>query len=75
MNFSMCDYRATKRALAAEDVAMLRTILRDYCSARHIDRDSSTGLGAARELIRLLETGVSDCEHLQRHLESAFPGA
>ncbi|WP_165420817.1 hypothetical protein [Rhizobium ruizarguesonis] len=71
--FQAIDYRTAKRPLETSDVVMLRAVLRNYCAARQLDRDSSAALAGARELIRLFQDGVSDGECLRELLDVAFP--
>lgn len=56
------------RPLGAEEIAMMRGLLREYCSQRRCDRQGVVAEEAARHLVALYQDGLSTEEELRRRL-------
>jgi len=56
------------RPLGAEEIAMMRGLLREYCSQRRCDRQGDVAEEAARYLITLYQNGLGTEEELRRRL-------
>jgi hypothetical protein len=56
------------RPLGAEEIAMMRSLLREYCSQRRCDKRGDVAEEAARYLVTLYQNGLSAEEELRRRL-------
>ncbi|PLU62379.1 hypothetical protein FB009_114141 [Sinorhizobium medicae] len=56
------------RPLGAEEIAMMRSLVREYCSQRRCDRQGDVAEEAARYLVTLYQNGLSTEEELRRRL-------
>ncbi|MBB3465200.1 hypothetical protein FHT92_005848 [Rhizobium sp. BK377] len=56
------------RPLGAEEIAMMRSLLREYCAQRRCDRQGDVAEEAARYLVALYQGGLSTEEELRRRL-------
>lgn len=56
------------RPLGAEEIAMMRSLLREYCAQQRCDRQGHVAEEAARYLVTLYQDGLSTEEELRRRL-------
>jgi len=56
------------RPLGAEEIAMMRRLLGEYCSQRRCDRQGDLAEAAARYLVILYQNGSSTEAELRRRL-------
>jgi hypothetical protein len=69
-NYDMCG-----ASLGAEDVAMMRGLLSEYCAARQCEKHSIEAEDAAKCLLAWFQSGTIDRAELVRLLNAGVPGA
>ncbi len=59
-------FSAGGRPLGAEEISMMRGLLREYCSLRRCDRQGDIAEDAARYLVSLYQSGLGSEDELRR---------